>query len=147
MTRRLKYSILAALGFALCAAAAQTSCPPGGRRQSGAQNGEYLVSVYGYYSGSGKADIDATEVSIRVVVTGKDGTTQRLEIRDLQTEGPYFAGNGTIGSKPVRITGRLDAARSSRVTATFSDSDGHYGRIVGTLPEDAGNDHWLPAAN
>ena len=103
--------------------------------------------MHGYYSGSARADVDATEVSIRGTLAAEDGSTARLEIRDVVVEGPYFAGNGTLGSKSVRITGRLDAAMSSRLSAVFRVSDGHVGRIVGTLPTDPGDPDWLLPSN
>lgn len=119
-----------------------TSCPPGGRRQTGAQNGEYELRALGHYAGTGKADVDATEVSLRIYLKGDNGVLERLEVNDLDVEGPYFSGNGTLGSKTVQIFGRLDAAKASRFTATFRVSDGHVGRLVGTLPADTGNPNW-----
>lgn len=146
----LKTSVVGALLATLLGAntpGASTSCPPGGRRQTGAQNGEYDLRALGHYSGTGKADVDATEVSLRIYLKGSNGVPERLEVNDLDVDGPYFSGFGTLGSKTVRIFGRLDAARASRFTATFRVSDGSVGRLIGTLPTDTGNPNWQTGDN
>jgi hypothetical protein len=85
------------------------------------------------------------KVSIKARVTAADGRSGEFIANNLMFDGPYFHGNGTVLGDTVQVNGRLDAARASRLTATFSDYDGKLtGRVVGSLPAglDAGDDNW-----
>lgn len=119
---------------------------PGGpngkdRRNGRSKDGAYTISVSGFYKGQGTASVTATTVTLTGDVKGPDGTTATLTTDALVISGPYFSGTGTIGGEKIKIKGRLDAARASRLVATYA-SDTHRGRIAGTLPTDPGDDGW-----
>jgi hypothetical protein len=44
--------------------------------------------------------------------------------------------------EPVLVHGRLDAAKSSRLVATYRGEGAHAGRVIGTLPGDAMQSQW-----
>ena len=118
------------------------SCPPGGSRQSGCRNGDFDLLIVGTHRGVGTAQVDDTEVSITGSITTSSGEQLRLEARDLQAVGPYFAGLGTLGNTRLYVSGRLDLVKASRLVATFTTEAGEFGRIVGRLPNDPGNQTW-----
>jgi hypothetical protein len=114
-----------------------------GRRSPRSSDGNYQVVVTGYYFGQGSGTITDTTVTLSVPLKADDGSTPTLQAPSLTIDGTYFSGTGTIGSATANIQGRLDAARASRLTATFKTSDGHFGRIAGTLPSDPNtDDNW-----
>jgi hypothetical protein len=112
-----------------------------GRRSPRSSDGSYQINVSGYYFGQGTGAITDTTVSLTVPLKADDGSTPTLQAPSLTINGTYFSGTGTIGNATANIMGRLDAARSSRLTATFKTSDGHFGRIAGTLPADPNTDN------
>lgn len=114
-----------------------------GRRSPRSGDGNYQIVVSGFYVGQGTGAISDTAVSLNVPLKGDDGTTPTLQATGLTIDGQYFSGSGTIGGATVTIQGRLDAARASRLTATFRTSDHKFGRIAGTLPSDPNtDDNW-----
>ncbi|MBC8106513.1 MAG: hypothetical protein H7Z14_07985 [Anaerolineae bacterium] len=115
-----------------------------GHRQERAKNGSYVTILAGSYNGTGMADVKDDKVSIRADVLTSDGRSGRFVANNLMFDGPYFHGLGTIMGETVQVNGRLDAARASRLTATFTLSDGRAARVVGNLPAaiDAGDDNW-----
>ena len=121
---------------------------PGGRAQRQgspkhrSQDGTYNLTVSGYYKGTGTASVSPTTVTITANVLDANGASFTFTADALTIDGPYFSGNGTIGDSKVTVKGGLDAAESSRLLATYTSADGHRGRIVGTLPTDAGDPKW-----
>jgi hypothetical protein len=121
---------------------------PGGpsgheRRAARSQDGSYSLIISGYYKGTGTATVTATSVSLSGTVKGPDGVDVPLSTDALTLSGPYFSGSGTIGSAKIQIKGKLDAAKASRLGATFETLAGnHAGRIFGTLPSDTGDANW-----
>lgn len=119
-----------------------------GRRSPRSSDGNYQIIVSGYYFGQGTGAISDTTVSLSVPVKADNGstaasTTATLLAPSLTINGTYFSGTGNIGGATATIQGRLDAARASRLTATFRTSDGHFGRIAGSLPSDPNtDDNW-----
>jgi hypothetical protein len=111
-------------------------------RQARSENGTYNVNIVGFYRGSGTATVDEASVSLKATVTGSDGTTGNLDAANLTLDGPYFTGTGTINGKNATIRGRLDAAKSSRLVASYHIEGRNNGRIVGTNPADKGDDKW-----
>jgi hypothetical protein len=110
-------------------------------RQDRCKDGVYNAKVGGYYTGTGTADVAADRVVLDITVKTADGATGRLR-GTFPTNGPYFGGNGNIMRGNIVVRGRVDAARASRVVATFWDDTGHAGRIYGTLPSDPGDETW-----
>jgi len=114
---------------------------PGGpsghdRREARSADGTYSINVSGFYKGTGTATVTATSVTITANVKSESGDTVTLQSEALTVSGPYFSGNGTVGDNKITIKGRLDAAKISRLVATFKTTDNHHGRIAGTLPTD-----------
>lgn len=114
----------------------------GKKRQSRSQNGSYTARVAGYFTGLGTAEVGDESVSLRVGLTAPGGISGELRAENLAINGPYFSGTGTAIGKAVVIRGRLDAAKASRLVATFRSSDGRLGRLVATLPGEVGDEHW-----
>jgi hypothetical protein len=115
-----------------------------GPRQARSRDGDYNARVAGYYCGRGNAVVDDRSVSLSLTIRAEDGTSGPLIASGLTIDGPYFSGSGTAFGYPIYIHGRLDAARASRLVATFTSDDGHSAQIVGTLPAtvDKGDDSW-----
>jgi hypothetical protein len=115
-----------------------------GHRQDRAKNGSYVTVIAGFYNGTGTAEVKDDRVSIKAEVTRSDGRTGVLVAPNLTVDGPYFYGSGTILGEAVQVSGRVDAARASRLTATFAGSDGRAARVVGNLPGalDTGDENW-----
>jgi len=111
-------------------------------RQDRAQNGDYSAVVGGCYAGGGTAAVTDDKVTITATITARDGVTGQFSATDMLLDGPYFNGTGTAMGHEVKIYGRVDAPRASRLVATFFVSDGHPGRIVAKLPSDPGDDGW-----
>ena len=97
--------------------------------------------ISGFYKGQGTASVSATTVTLTGDVKNSDGSAATLTSDPLTLSGPYFSGTGTIGGEKIKIKGRLDAARASRLVATYA-GETHRGRIAGTLPSDPGDDAW-----
>ncbi len=112
------------------------------RRSARSQDGSYDLTVSGYYKGTGTASVSATTVTITANLLDASGASFTFTTDTLTIDGPYFSGNGTVGDNKVTVKGRLDAAESSRLLATYTSADGHRGRIAGTLPTDAGDPKW-----
>jgi hypothetical protein len=119
---------------------------PGGpngkeRRNGRSKDGAYTIAISGFYKGQGTATVTATTVTLSGDVKAPDGSAAILTSDALTISGPYFSGTGSIGGEKVKIKGRLDAARASRLVATYA-GETHRGRIAGTLPTDPGDDSW-----
>lgn len=116
----------------------------GQKRQDRAKNGDYNLVVAGNFTGNGTANVSEDAVSIQVSITDDSGGKLNLNAQNLPWDGPYFSGTTKIKGRDVAIYGRVDAARASRLIATFSLPDGSGGRIIGTLPEsiDPPDDNW-----
>jgi hypothetical protein len=119
---------------------------PGGpngkdRRNGRSKDGAYTIVISGFFKGQGTATVSATTVTLTGDVKAPDGSTATLTSDALTISGPYFSGTGTIGGEKIKIKGRLDAARASRLVATYA-GEKHRGRIAGTLPSDPGDDSW-----
>jgi hypothetical protein len=115
-----------------------------GVRQTRAKNGNYITIVAGDFSGTGNAEVKDDKVSINADVLTCDGRAGKFTATNLTVEGPYFYGVGTVLGLTVQVSGRVDAARASRLLATFTAGDGKAARVVGNLPAafDAGDDGW-----
>ena len=98
------------------------------------KNGVYTATFAGFFSGTGKADVNAEKISITASLTTTDGRTGDLIANNLTVEGPYFNGTGTVLGETVQISGRVDAALASRLTATIFAGDGRASRAVANLP-------------
>jgi hypothetical protein len=116
----------------------------GQKRQDRAKNGQYSAVVAGSFSGTGTAEVTDDTVSIRVTLSDPSGNKYSFSAPNLTVDGPYFSGTGKIRGDDVTVFGRVDAARASRVTASFVLPDGRGARIIGTLPAsvDPPDDNW-----
>jgi hypothetical protein len=136
-----KFTVVLALAGLLAVPAVSIGSKPVRTRQERAKDGTYVAFVRGHYVGNGSADVSRASVSINADVHVAGGGGGKLT-GSFTTTGPYFSGQGSLMGQPVTISGRVDAARASRVTATFWDANGHGARIVATLPNDTGDDTW-----
>jgi hypothetical protein len=112
------------------------------RRQTRAHNGEYHVVISGTVQGSGQATVRDDSVSFTLIVTSADGMSGTFAAEGLLIDGPYFSGQATLLGEVVLVRGRVDAARSSRLVATFRGDATHIGRVIGSLPGDAAEPQW-----
>lgn len=116
----------------------------GHHRQDRAQNGTYSALVGGFFKGIGTAEVTDDAININATITTRDGLSGSVIAVNLPVDGPYFSGQGVVMGHSFTIRGRVDAARASRLVATFFVDDGHTGRIVAKLPsdQDPGDDGW-----
>jgi len=117
-----------------------------GPRQSRSKDGTYFVMVNGFWHGTGTADVRSDHIVMKVDLVSDDGSAAKLN-GNVDIDGPYFSGTIRLSGRTgqdVYITGRLDAARASRLIGNFQMEDGCEGRMFGTLPAsvDPGDDHW-----
>ena len=144
MKRRSHINSIALLLIALILCAPATSPGsgrPGRARQDRCRDGIYSATVRGYYTGTGIAEVLVGSVRIDAEITSETGQTGRVR-GTFPTSGAHFSGQGTIMREAVTIRGRVDAAKASRLVATFWDSSGHAGRVIAILPTDPGDDTW-----
>jgi hypothetical protein len=115
-----------------------------GHRQTRAKNGSYMTTIAGDFTGTGCAEVRDDKVSITADLLSADGRAGKLVANNLMVDGPYFYGSGTMLGETIQVSGRVDAARASRLVATISAGNGKAARIVGNLPAalDAGDDDW-----
>ena len=119
--------------------ARQPALPP---RQDRCRDGTYTLVIRGYYTGQGTAEVRETTIRIDAEVRTPDGQVGRLN-GTFPASGPYFGGRGRVMRDPnAMVYGRVDAAKASRLAATFQDSSGHAARVVATLPSDPGDETW-----
>lgn len=111
-------------------------------RQTRSLNGTYTATASGSYRGTGTATVDEDGVSFQIDVVAADGSTGKLIVSKLAIDGPYFSGAGSAIGHVIAISGRLDAAKASRLVATYAGANGEAGRITGILPDDAGDPDW-----
>jgi hypothetical protein len=114
----------------------------GRRRQGRSHNGQYQIVIAGTVKGTGQATVRDDTVSFSVTVTAADGTTGTFDAAGLIIDGPYFSGQASVLGQLVEIHGRLDAAKSSRLIASFRGDGPHVGRVVGSLPGDTPQNQW-----
>lgn len=114
----------------------------GESRQTRSENGNYSISSVGTFKGQGAATIGEDGVSFTIDVSTIDGSKGQMIASKLAVDGPYFSGNATAMGRTIAISGRLDAAKASRLNASYVGNTGDAGRITGTLPEDAGDTDW-----
>jgi hypothetical protein len=110
------------------------------RSPPGKRDGEYKVTVAGYYSGQGSATIPQNMklVSFQATVDTEDGGNGTLSATNLHIRDNHFSGTGTALGKQVQLDGRIDVpdgvgeeVQSARIVCNLESEDGHRGRIVG----------------
>ena len=114
----------------------------GKSRQTRSQNGQYAIIIAGSFQGTGTATIGDAGLNILADVVTADGSHGQLSGSNLKIDGPYFSGSATAAGQQITIQGRLDAAKSSRLTAQYSGGTSLFGRIAGVLPTDSGQKDW-----
>ena len=112
-----------------------------GERQERSRDGDYTLTIRGFYQGAGTAKVYSNTIVIEAQVSTRDHRSGLLHAELLAT-GPYFAGQGTCIGQAVTIRGRLDAPKASRLLATLHASDKQGGRIAAILPDDVGDEGW-----
>jgi len=137
-------------GLALAANGA-AGAPPPGKGPSTKVRGKYVLTIAGYYTGSGEAQATGAGIKISAKVTDPQGATHDLTASKLEVVNDRFAGTGELDGVQFDIDGRLDARdaqdrnrggvlKSGRITFTFKTTNGHCGRGAGDL-RDPGADH------
>ena len=97
--------------------------------------GSYKVLIRGDYAGDGNAAVGAKSVTITGQVTDSAGNKVNFHAANLKMENGRFMGTGRIGGSDVRVNGRVDppgtSLKAARLTATFGNTTGPSGRIMG----------------
>lgn len=113
----------------------------GSARVAHAETGDYTIAIAGSYSGTGKATLTDTTVSITGTVTDENGTSGSLIASNLAIYGNHFSGSGTVMGNPMTVLGRLDPAdaqgkvpKTARLMGTFTVSSSTHGRLAGFVP-------------
>ena len=129
-----------AIGAASLQAALAPSTPPPSTAVK--VEGKYNVKVGGFYQGDGNAAVNGGVLSITAKVTDETGHAGDFTVTGIKIDATnHFRGQGLVQGKSLSITGRLDPLdtaetqlKTARITANFSVSDGHRGRVVGYVP-------------
>lgn len=97
--------------------------------------GSYKILVRGDYTGDGNAAVGAKSVTITAKVTDSAGNRVNFVAANLKMENGRFSGTGKMGGTDLRVNGRVDppgnSLKAARLTATFGNTTGPTGRIVG----------------
>jgi hypothetical protein len=102
-------------------------------------DGGYRVTVGGFYTGTGTADVRNKKVTIRAEVRSAGGGTGTLNCPNLKLDGDHFSGTGNLQGTKLTVRGRLDGYaddpdfRGARILCTYTDDAGNTGRIAGVL--------------
>lgn len=114
-------------------------------KASGCAIGTFDLHSGGIYHGNGSAEVDTTEVSIHLFLLMPDGRQFRVDATDMPRNGNYFSGAAAIDGRKGTVFGRLDLARASRVSATFTTLDAKplTGRFIGTFRNEPVNGEWV----
>lgn len=137
--RVVRLVVLLALGGALTTGTALGG-PNGPKKQPKGTDGDYVVTVSGYYTGRGTANVKNNKVELTAVVTDESGNSVLLEAKNLKLDGPHFSGVGRVDkAKVLQIRGRLDGYNpdqtflAARIICDYTDDAGKRGRIAGVL--------------
>lgn len=105
------------------------------------KNAQYNCRIGGYVTGEGKATVSTSKATISASGLKLDGGgTGDLLFEGLTlTRDNHFSGTGTVVGTTVDVEGRIDqpddyketAIKGVRLTATFKNAQGQYGRVVG----------------
>jgi hypothetical protein len=101
-------------------------------------DGTYKVTVGGYYTGTGTANVDSKNIFVRVEVTDEQGNKGEF-IAKMKLNGAHFKGEGTVMGRKMKITGRLDGYadangfRGARLLGSYVDVDNKAGRVAGAI--------------
>jgi hypothetical protein len=101
-------------------------------------DGPYTITIGGSCTGSGRATVKKTTITIRAQVQDAQGNKGPL-VATLVIDGDHFQGVGTVVDSPATFFGRLDGYdgdktfRGARLLCSYTDSKGHSGRIAGPL--------------
>jgi hypothetical protein len=134
--------ILGIVGTAVAALALSSAVLSGAGKQPKKTDGDYTVTVGGYYEGSGTASVSPSQIKIsaQVVVAGsKSDRKMKLNAPSLTLDGDHFSGTANVQGDKLKIVGRLDGYagdpdfHGARLLLTYTDSAGHSGRIAGTF--------------
>jgi hypothetical protein len=136
MSRRVSILVLLAaalLGAPLVALAKDNPRP---------RDGEYNVSVAGYFKGQGAGTVAGDKIKLQMTVTAENGAKGDLIAPGLAIVANHFSGSGTALGQAVTFEGRLDAPdqdleksiRGVRLVGTVKTADGRYSRLVGFIP-------------
>lgn len=126
-------AILAALTL-LTTAAVIAHAKPGPRKPEFV--GNYDITFEGEWTGTGKAKVSTSDVSINEQIPDSTGKKVHIKSGKLLLEDGRFSGDGTIDGVAVTFMGRVEealAGSTPRITGQISDRAGRkYGRFAGT---------------
>ena len=106
------------------------------------RDGEYNVSVAGYFKGQGTGTVAGDKIKLQISVTAENGAKGDLIAPGLTIEANHFSGAGTALGQPVTFEGRVDAPdqdleksiRGVRLVGIVKTADGRYSKIIGFIP-------------
>jgi hypothetical protein len=130
-------AILVLLGIALTVSVDARS-----RGKPRSRDGNYNVSIAGYFKGDGSGTVAGNTISLTLNVVTADGAKGALVAPSIKLDGAHFTGSGMFRGKRVTLTGRVDAPDSDfekaikgvRLVAQVKTSDGRYAHLVGFIP-------------
>jgi len=73
------------------------------------RDGEYNVSVAGYFKGQGTGTVAGDKIKLQISVTAENGAKGDLIAPGLTIDVNHFSGAGTALGQPVTFEGRVDA--------------------------------------
>jgi len=111
---------------------------PKRNRPTAKVQGQYIIRIAGYYSGSGTAQATSDGIKISAKVKDPAGKQYAFQAKQLDIVDDRFSGTGLLEGTEVQIDGRLDprdgkgneVLKNGRMTFTFG-VNGHHSRGAG----------------
>jgi hypothetical protein len=137
-------AILGLLGIALAVSVDARS-----RGKPRSRDGNYTISIAGYFKGEGSGTIAGNQMNLNLNVVTADGAKGALVAPSISLNGTHFTGTGTFRGQNLTLTGRVDAPdndlekaiKGVRLVSLVKTSDGKYSHLVGFIPALAADDN------
>lgn len=101
-------------------------------------DGQYAITVGGYFQGSGTATVSSTRVRFRARVRNEAGRSSNFATF-LRLDGDHFEGTANVAGTTFTFRGRLDGYaaernfRGARILCNYTDGNGNVGKVAGVL--------------
>jgi hypothetical protein len=112
------------------------------------RDGDYTLSIAGYFKGQGWGIIAGTKLNLQLNVVTADGAKGTLVAPNMTLTGNRFNGSGNFQGTSVTFSGRVDAPdvdlersiKGVRLVSLVKTSNGRYAHVVGYIQALAAGD-------
>jgi hypothetical protein len=126
----------------LLAVALAMSSDAKSRNKPRSRDGDYKISIAGYFKGEGSGTIAGNQIKLQLSVVTADGSKGTLVAPSIRLTGTHFTGAGMFNGQSLMLTGRVDAPdndleksiKGVRLVSLVKTGDGRYSRLIGYIP-------------